>query len=64
MNYTSTYYKLQADRLRTDSKAAGNSTYPKRRGFVYNDSFAVKRSLVFLINFCGRNPALRVGAKR
>jgi len=45
-------------------KTSANSTYPKG-GFSHSkDSFAVSQTLVFQIKFCGKNPALRVAAKR
>jgi len=43
---------------------ATNSTYPKGGVSCSKDSFVVNGSLVFQINFCGKNPALRVAAKR
>jgi len=48
----------------TKSSTAYNSTYPKGGVSCSKDSFAVKGSLVFQIKFCGKNPALRVAAKR
>ncbi len=50
--------------LRTDRKAADNSTYPKGGVSCSKDSFVVNGSLVFQIKFCGKSPALRVAAKR
>lgn len=44
--------------------AAANSTYPKGGVSCSKDSFVVNQTLVFQINFCGKNPALRVAAKR
>ena len=41
-----------------------NSTYPKGGVLCSKDSFVVNGSLVFQIKFCGKNPALRVAAKR
>jgi hypothetical protein len=41
-----------------------NSTYPKGGVSCSKDSFVVKQTLVFQINFCGESPALRVAAKR
>jgi len=43
---------------------AHNSTYPKGGVSCSKDSFVVNGSLVFQIKFCGKNPALRVAAKR
>jgi hypothetical protein len=45
-------------------RAAHNSTYPKGGVSCSKDSFVVNGSLVFQIKFCGKNPALRVAAKR
>ena len=44
--------------------AAYNSTYPKGGVRGSKDSFVVNQTLVFQIKFCGKNPALRVAAKR
>ena len=41
-----------------------NSTYPKGGVSCSKDNFVVNGSLVFQIKFCGKNPALRVAAKR
>jgi len=41
-----------------------NSTYPKGGVSCFKDSLVVNGSLVFQIKFCGKNPALRVAAKR
>ena len=41
-----------------------NSTYPKGGVSCSKDSFVVNQTLVFQIIFCGKNPALRVAAKR
>jgi hypothetical protein len=43
---------------------ATNSTYPKGGVSCSKDSFVVKETLVFHINFCDKSPALRVAAKR
>lgn len=43
---------------------ATNSTYPKGGVSCSKDSFVVNQTLVFQIKFCGKNPALRVAAKR
>ena len=50
--------------LRTNSKAAHNSTYPKGGVSCSKDSFVDNGSLVFQIKFCGKISALRVAAKR
>ena len=47
-----------------ERKAAGNSTYPKGGVSCSKDSFVVNQTFVFQIKFCGKNPALRVAAKR
>jgi hypothetical protein len=49
---------------RRDRTPAGNSTYPKGGVSCSKDSFVVNQTLVFQIKFCGKNPALRVAAKR
>ncbi|MCU0393890.1 MAG: hypothetical protein MUE81_22495 [Thermoflexibacter sp.] len=41
-----------------------NSTYPKGGVSCSKDSFVVNQTLIFQIKFCGKNPALRVAAKR
>lgn len=41
-----------------------NSTYPKGGVSCSKDSFMVNQTLVFLIKFCGKSPALRVAANR
>jgi hypothetical protein len=41
-----------------------NSSYPKGWVSSSKDSFVVNQTLVFQIKFCGKNPALRVAAKR
>jgi hypothetical protein len=43
---------------------ATNSTYPKGGVSCSKDSFVVKQTFVFQIEFCGKSPALRVAAKR
>ncbi len=52
-----------ANRLRTDSRAAAHSTYPKGRLLCITDSLVIKQTFVLRINFSGKNPALRVAAK-
>jgi hypothetical protein len=46
-----------------ETKAAGNSTYPKGGVSCSKYSFVVNQTLVFQIKFCGKSPALRVAAK-
>ena len=48
----------------TERTAAHNSTYPKGGVSCSKDSLVVKGTLVFQIKFFGKNPALRVAAKR
>ena len=50
--------------MTTDKKTPYNSTYPKGGVSCSKDSFVFNGSLVFQIKFCGKNPALRVAAKR
>ncbi len=47
-----------------NSKAVGNSSYPKGGFLCSKDSFVVNRTLVFQMKFCGKNPALWVAANR
>jgi hypothetical protein len=44
--------------------AATNSTYPKGGVSCSADSFVVAESSVLRMKFSGKNPALRVAAKR
>ncbi|MCX2575357.1 hypothetical protein [Pedobacter sandarakinus] len=48
----------------TNRKAADNSTYPKGGVSCLADSFVVAESSVLRMKFSGKNPALRVAAKR
>jgi hypothetical protein len=48
----------------TERRTAYNSTFPKSGVSCSKDSFVVNQTLVFQINFYGKNPALRVDAKR
>lgn len=48
--------------LNFDRKNA--STYPKGGVSCYADSFVIKESLYLRIKFSGKNPALRLAAKR
>jgi len=41
-----------------------NSTYPKGGVSYSKDSFVVNISLVFLMKFCGKSPAVLVAANR
>jgi len=50
--------------MRTTRKAATNSTYPKGGVSCLEDSFVQAESLVLRMKFSGKNPALRVAAKR
>ena len=43
---------------------AGNNTYPKGGVSCSTDSFVVAESSVLRMKFSGKNPALRVAAKR
>ncbi|MFN9998792.1 MAG: hypothetical protein ACK52X_04130 [bacterium] len=56
--------ELQVDRLRTDSRAAGNSTLAIGGVSSPLDSFVVAESSVLRINICGAKPAHRQSAKR
>jgi len=46
------------------SKTAGNSTNPKGGVSFFADTFVQAESSVLRMKFCGKNPALRVAAKR
>jgi hypothetical protein len=48
----------------TDRTPAANSTYPKGGVSCFADSFVVAESSVLRMEFSGKNPALRVAAKR
>ena len=50
--------------MRQTRKAAYNSTYPKGGVSCFADSFVVAESSVLRMKFSGKNPALRVAAKR
>ncbi len=51
--------------LNTDErKTTGNSTYPKGGVSCSSDTFVQAESSVLRMKFCGKNPALRVAAKR
>ena len=47
-----------------NKKTAANSTYPKGGVSFSADTFVVAESSVLRIEFSGKNPALRVAAKR
>jgi len=47
-----------------NKKKAANSTYPKGGVSFSADTFVVAESSVLRIEFSGKNPALRVAAKR
>jgi hypothetical protein len=46
------------------TRAAYNSTYPKGGGSFFADTFVQAESSVLRMEFSGKNPALRVAAKR
>jgi hypothetical protein len=46
------------------TSTGGNSTYLKGRVSYSKDSFVVKQTLVFQINFCGESPDHRKSARR
>ncbi|MDI1235539.1 MAG: hypothetical protein PSX81_14780 [bacterium] len=48
----------------TERSPADNSTYPKGGVSCSVDSFVVAESSVLRMKFSGKNPALRVAAKR
>ena len=50
--------------MTTEKKAAANSTYPKGGVSCLADTFVVAESSVLRIKIGGKNPALRVAAKR
>jgi hypothetical protein len=52
------YFKYQS------AKTAYNSTYPKGGVSCFADSFVAAESSVLRKKFSGKNPALRVAAKR
>ena len=52
------------NRATTDKTPAGNSTYPKVGVSCFADSFVVAENSVLRMKFSGKNPALRVAAKR
>jgi len=56
--------KLGRTQLRTDRRAADNSTYPKGGVSYSKDTFMQAESSVLRIKFCGKSPALRVAANR
>jgi hypothetical protein len=56
-------YKLDRTKLRTDNRAAGNSSLAIGGVSSPLDSFVVAENLVFLINFCAENPPHRQSAK-
>jgi len=49
---------------RTNITTAGNSTYPKGGVSCSKDTFVQAESSVLRMKFSGKNPALRVAAKR
>jgi len=50
--------------IRTERRAADNSTYPKGGVLCSKDSFVVNGSLVFQFKFWDKSTALRVAPKR
>jgi hypothetical protein len=48
----------------TERRAAYNSTYPKGGVLCFADTFVQTESSVLRMKFSGKNPALRVAAKR
>lgn len=56
--------KLDKTHLRTDSRAAGNSTFAIGGVSCYAESLVVAESSVLRINISGKNPAHRKSAKR
>jgi len=52
--------KLSCDKRKTPY----NSTYPKGGVSCSKDTFMQAESSVLRMKFCGKNPALRVAAKR
>jgi len=48
----------------TNKKSTPNSTYPKGGVSFFADTFVQAESSVLRMKFCGKNPALRVAAKR
>jgi len=52
------------NRATTDKTPAPNSTYPKGGVSCFADSFEVVENSVLRMKFSGKNPALRVAAKR
>jgi hypothetical protein len=56
--------KLDTKSLRTDSRAAGNSTFAIGGVSCSADSFVVAESSVLRMNICTKKPAHRKSAKR
>jgi len=56
--------KHRRTQLRTERRAACNSTYKKLAVQCSADSFVVNQSLVLRINICGENRQLLVAANR
>jgi|GEM_PF-631749 hypothetical protein len=57
-------YKLDTTTLRTDNRAAGNSTFAIGGVSCSADSLVVAESFVLRINICAEKPAHRKSAKR
>jgi len=50
--------------MQNEIKPTANSTYPKGGVSFFADTFVQAESSVLRMKFCGKNPALRVAAKR
>jgi len=59
-----TLSELRADELRTNSRAADNSTFAIGGVSCSADSFVVTESSVLRINICAKKPAHRKSANR
>jgi hypothetical protein len=55
---------VRQQHIETKRSTTGNSTYPKGGVSCSKDSFVVAENSVLRIKFSGKNPALRVAAKR
>jgi hypothetical protein len=51
--------KLQEDRLRTDSKAAGNMVLPQWGLTSFYETFVRKQTAMLLLSLSDKNPPLR-----
>jgi len=50
--------------MQNEIKPTANSTYPEGGVSFFADTFVQAESSVLRMKFCGKNPALRVAAKR